>query len=912
MAYHGIQTYTPYPANPNAAANARPSHDTSSALRCPSSSPTNSRSDESINVSTKDTKASATAESVPASPASNTKNCEGATLQHDGAHANFTKQEEASNKPVPEAGGDYGTIIEVGTSTILLEDDTHLQHGDGSAESPVKAHEPAQCHTPTLASANDVPSKTDDDLPESPIKPHLIPRPGAPTPGRGRTLYLIDDDSDVGDCSLVVAEDSDVDDVLQVGQGSFTCDDSYDKVPPLDRANLTMSTATNALDLALSNDTSDSHSTIEWLNINSRDDVQHFIINYYRLSLEDLRDSLEEAIEDVNYLAESITAAQEGFAVQPIPSAHGHTQAMDIDLDAVFGGQGATDLGDDDAQFEAVSRNGENDEKEDLVLPYASDLLARRAQGLRLSEFIPTGEEAINAICAAFNHKWFEYDLKGAKLAAAEAAYVRFSQGLDTLKRNGLVSCQGPAESKRMLDWSQKERDSVALSPYDPRSSKLEMLRYAIRKPKQSVVSSVDPSWQHYNFFGQTVDLRSTTPATVSLLVQLRADPEKLPRNPFSREGVILSQANKYIDPVAYDGPLEFLSLRGTAFKEQTTGYVLKLNDREGYFGDLFDGETVFKEFEVIRDHFLANDCHITMQRPCLMDYEGQAYCGQRDRDINEPAPTEFFRKRNGEGKIVHWILPKEEKPSERYSKLWMAQSVDDADFGQPSCPAREQQELSEGPHELSVIADEEEQADTVLLQEVQIIDNCLSKSDNFQPVQVGASAAKMLGEDVPESGYFSEGPEAVDVNVQREAAKKDVEEYYPLNPYIPGQQRVYEECESVVEEISEEEIARQISKLLEQTFGEGEEVQQQSGDSASEKDFSDEDKQRSSRATTPPCIHSVAEAKLAVETAPTSPSACEPAAPAEPEEEEEEGLSKYAFGYAACMFGIGWVLSMW
>lgn len=803
MAYHGVRTYMPYPANPCAATNARPSHDTTA---------TSSNSSPSTNGSNSDQSARSSAVSSP-----------------------------------PTTTCDDDATAELAIPTDALEDETCGELEDDGMHSPLKGHEglPLCASTP----AHDTEHDLDESYFESPVKAHLLVRPGAPTPGRGRTQYLSGSDSDEDDRLYVVVEDSVIDDVFGSSKQSLTWDDSYDKFPSLDRASLIPSTNAKALDLALEYDTPkitcNMQTNLDWLHLDSRDDIDEIIISYLQLSRPGMHEYLQEAIEEVESLI--------------VPSASApQFSAMDINLDDFFGGQGATDLAEDDFQTETVPYNSE-EEKKIVAMSQASDLLALRAQGLPLSEFIPTGQQAYNTLLAVFHRKTlegFEYNLEGAKIAAADVAYFHLSQGLDTLKRNGIVTRQYPSASKRMPDWTEREHDSAILLPYDPQCCKMKMLRYTIAKPKQSTVSCVDPAWRHFNFFGHTVDLRSITPATVSLFVQLLAH-DKPWREELSRVGVLLSQANKYIDPVVYDGPEELLSLHGTAFKDQTTGYVSKLNSREGFFGDLFDGETIIKGYLDICDYFLANRYHNDMQRPCIMDYEEQAYKGDRDSVISAPAPREFFRKRDAQGKIVHWNLPGLKKPATICSKLWVARSVDDEDFDGPPWPLREVRALLEAPHKPSEIVEEE-------------------------PV----------------------------------ICDSDVEEYSPLNPTIPGMQRTYEEWEP--EEMSEEEVDRQFAALIKQAAaGQDNEAQPQSGDSSSVQD-SDEGTNSLSWATTPPppivseskpsssnvYDSALSFSKISVinDTPPCAPTTTTEST----ESDETEGLSKYAFAYGAFMIGIG------
>ncbi|KAI4286631.1 MAG: hypothetical protein L6R35_004119 [Caloplaca aegaea] len=750
---------------------------------------------------------------------------------------------------------------------------------------------PATSEPGTPISINQAPLFPPDDeidLPESPIKPHLLERPGAPTPGRGRTRYDIDGDSDDGeDFSYTMAEDLSEDDVFGDGEASHTWEDPYALLPH-GRAGS-------------------------------------------RLSMASVEKDAPRASFDLDEMA-TLSAPDSQESVMVIEESSSAQQSLDIDLDEVFG--------EDTADFE--------EDGEDIVMSHASDLLARRTQGLLLSRFIPTGRNACEALRAAFQFKDWNYNLRHAKVAAAEVAYHFFSEGLYDLKDNGFAIRQYPMESEHSIEWKSRQRDVAALIPYDPRSCKAEMLRYAMRKPQRVIVSHVDPHSRHYNFLGEIINLRSKTPATVSFFVQLSATVKPY-RNEFSRIGVVLSQANKYIDAVIYDGPPELLSHRGTALQEQTTGYVSKLNDYEGSFGDDFDGGTTIKGFHDICNHFLANNWHINLQRPCIMDYEEQAHRGDRDLLLNEPAPREFFRKRNGQGVIEHWCLPGAIKPQSRASKLREVQSVDDDDHDGPLSPR--------GPVDFS----DEQCEDSSLVGEE-------AGKDTVSPSQIAQ---------VNDSGYISEKHESSNTEARPEAKDTSVEEYDPLNPGIPGLYRIlYDDDYNKAEEVSDGEIRPCVTDLLETTgcHNVGNDIQQSSGDSSSEQD-SDEDKHLDRPITPPspfspvtdhfppsfdevyssalsyskisPCVLDTPEPKglgsvgeetsKAVDVARHDTPSCLSSGAIEPEpeeaalesdpavtttttppfhiaptEEEKEGLSRYAFGYGTLMFGIGIVLSMW
>ncbi|KAL8718800.1 MAG: hypothetical protein Q9225_004110 [Loekoesia sp. 1 TL-2023] len=852
---------------------------------------------------------------------------------------------------------------------------------DDFCDSPIKPYELSRPCAPTPARARGMRYDPEDSLFESPVKACNIPRPEAPTPARGRIQYL-DIGSDPEDDSCVIEEDVNTNDVFGIHKPSLTCDDTHHALPPLDRSSIVLSPLADALNIDFGKEKSTINPQVDWLDLASQEAVKEVFANYHLLSRKAMGELLHDAIESVGTMTLPNSRARRLFAAQSLPLVDRHAQDVEIDLYAAFGGQGATDLGDEDVTYqgayfvasrpdEGASPVEEKAEESTEIVAYASTLLAAKTHGLPLSEFVPTGQKAQDALLTAFDFvisKGFSYNFEGAKLAASEVAYSYFCQGLDTLKRNGFVARQYPSESERSKRWSLVHRDSAALLPYHPCSLKTDMLRYTIRKPKKSATSASDSSLKHYNFFGDVISFRSTTPATVSLFVQMVA-PRKPLLHQLSREGVIMSQANKYIDVVAYNGPEELLSLHGTAFQDQTTGYVVKVNDHRGQFGDLFDGESVIKSFEEIWDHYLIQDWQYTMQWPYKMDYEDQAHCGARDWNINGVAPTEFFRTRNAKGRIVHWDNVEIPKPIQVLSKLKEVQSVDGEDLEDELSRPREIQELSED-HELSAIV-EEEGEEVVHPCKAQVVVEHQPNSETSEPTLVAAPAVNSSREDGCDSGYISEDLEAINANIQCKLNEQDDQEYSPLDLCIPGLRAVDEDWQP--DEIPEDEALRYVDDLFNRACGGssnifatpendsniketgteafvgdfnqfckpppeeiegykgfwtvGDENQQQSGDSSSE----NEEKQQSSRATTPPSPATSNNSTLSlspisvvvdsppyisnpIESKPTNDYTAIEAAAAEPSEkpQEEGGLSKYAATYAAFIFSASVVLSFW
>ncbi|KAL8726601.1 MAG: hypothetical protein Q9166_006636 [cf. Caloplaca sp. 2 TL-2023] len=263
-----------------------------------------------------------------------------------------------------------------------------------------------------------------------------------------------------------------------------------------------------------------------------------------------------------------------------------------------------------------------------------------------------------------------------------------------------------------------------------------------------------------------------------------------------SREGVILSQANKYIDPILYDGPELLLSLTGSALQNQTVGYATKLNDNDRHFGDLIDGETTVKdEANISQSHCAQIEHYLHMQQPYFVTKDDVGDC-----QVNAPGyrpPKQSHWKRDAEGKRVYWDDIKVPRPVYRCSPLRHVWSVDE----------------------------EEERAVSFFADEVRSMDEQQSLQATFQSTAVEVSMAVTLKNDGGDSGYASEELEAAQ-SIKKSNTKgtdgvvpdpsPDVEEYSPFALSIPGLRAVHEDWQP--EEMPEDEGRMYADELFLQT----------------------------------------------------------------------------------------------
>ncbi|KAL8701623.1 MAG: hypothetical protein Q9201_004808 [Fulgogasparrea decipioides] len=478
------------------------------------------------------------------------------------------------------------------------------------------------------------------------------------------------------------AANSGVDDVPKHEEASeemiITCPDPSSQLSPLDRPNFKTSALLIALDIGNNHHNLQNICThLDWLDLAPRNDMKEIVLGYHQMSPRAIREYLEEANNSVSKLTMPIPPAPDSVVDVPSAPVNYVPSTLDIDLNAIFGGQGATDLDDD----EEIPRANEEDEEVDVVFSYAQSLLDNRRIGLPLSHYFPSSQRIDGSIWIAFQSRPFPYNGEGARLVASEVAYEYFRKCLETLREEGSVLRPMLAEADRSKGWFFQQPDRAGKLPYDPRPCKGETLRHDISKSGRTDAGAVRSRFEHFNFFRQRVQFRSTTPATVSLYAQTVCQRKPI-HHCMSRQGVIMSQANKYIDPVYYNGPQELLLLEGTAFQDQTTGYVVKVNDPRGAFGDHFDGETAIRDLDDIDAYHLASQWHTTrMQQPYIMDHREHSQSALADVKINAPAyhpPKETYRKRNAQGACVQWALTGASKPIDTPSKLSFVQSVND------------------------------------------------------------------------------------------------------------------------------------------------------------------------------------------------------------------------------------------
>ncbi|KAL8713046.1 MAG: hypothetical protein Q9220_002906 [cf. Caloplaca sp. 1 TL-2023] len=694
---------------------------------------------------------------------------------------------------------------------------------------------------------------------------------------------------------------------------------------------------------------------IDWLDLTLNDDQLETIDGYYRLSRKDIQDLLDIAEDSVANLILSMPEMSRMTNTYCGETQEGDGQTFEIDLDAFFDGQGATDLDEEEEALETAT-----DEEEEIEVGLNMENMAEVATGEEDEIDIATVEETLDTVTG----RWTalanaEILLHKRPKDARLAPFVRYDQRLEdhlewvfnskglpynSSTREGKVSRPILGELERSQDWFFQQPDKFGYFPYDARR------HYAETPPDaandfQEPEEPVNNRHLHYNFFCDRVLLRSETPATVSLYAQLVAGRKRM-RCSLSREGVILSQANKYIDPVAYAGPVELLRLEGSALQDQTTGYVCRANDSLGHFGELSEEDACIMDFDTIcRDH-TANGNHVEMQRPYIMDHKAHASAAMGDLVFNGPSASPP-QSRNWRHDRKGNVLP---KSAYLCSKLSYTEYAYDHCDDNKSTKSQDPLTVMEGPeyqHTLLVTEEAEERvhsADEELghLQEREISSPPATHDD--------------IGSD---SGYASDPHPDVEKledhsrepgNMEGCEASSTSEEYSPLNPFIPGLRAAEPEAYQPLE-ITEAEVDRDFEALLRQMYlgnaatavhgvtlveeptvivsddrskthgsrGDGASSSSSSTESTDDDDDAgeheaEEEGQQSTGPTTPTSstFSDHPDPKISTPAKEQQPSQRSENCPATPEEKPYNDFSDYSRAYGFTVIVIGVVMSLW
>lgn len=247
--------------------------------------------------------------------------------------------------------------------------------------------------------------------------------------------------------------------------------------------------------------------------------------------------------------------------------------------------------------------------------------------------------------------------------------------------------------------------------------------------------ASAEPEFHHLNFMGNPVYHKSSTPAEVSLWLVCTAH-EKPGFHPFSRQGVITSQAMKLIDPFMYSGSEDLLQTPGGKLRDVVTGLVHKAYNGQGTWrSDRYDwdeAQPINFEFEYGTVYKCTDDSddYGSLQKPHWMSRDD---C--EDTILND-------------GKGCFPPKPFRSNPDETFkptpSKLCVVES---ADYGsleaEPVMPCLQSAEKAipevASPEEASAVADFELGDDEVEVISGQVDEDIEAVSDNSYGSQSSA-----------------------------------------------------------------------------------------------------------------------------------------------------------------------------
>ncbi|KAL9046176.1 MAG: hypothetical protein Q9214_000921 [Letrouitia sp. 1 TL-2023] len=297
--------------------------------------------------------------------------------------------------------------------------------------------------------------------------------------------------------------------------------------------------------------------------------------------------------------------------------------------------------------------------------------------------------------------------------------YINFNNSIyesgDNLDERPVASKRHLVEADRSVDWFFACEDSQR--PFDPRTLRTELLSYTRKKEPGG-----EKPCHHLNFLREEVAYPSATPSAVSAWA-MTVGQCMLPKDPFSREGVLTAQATRLVDPVSFDGSCEIgADLHGSQLRDAFTGRVAKVNCDIGCWSSEAPSEDVEPTWLLPTDelftYHMCNVSHENMQQV----HRIHAFADLADYTPNFKGPTFFqdsFRRRNVEGEVIR-CGGGEPEPIPVLSKLSIVHNVDEDDSDDNSgvvheetCGSIEESKLNRICRTLPSITEEVEIDDT-------------------------------------------------------------------------------------------------------------------------------------------------------------------------------------------------------
>ena len=164
-------------------------------------------------------------------------------------------------------------------------------------------------------------------------------------------------------------------------------------------------------------------------------------------------------------------------------------------------------------------------------------------------------------------------------LAVGSVTYTSLHEAHTQYVNNGDYQRPKLEESERPCGWDSASKAYEAEPLYCPVPHLTEQSATQLKDNDVLVHSTL----HHESYLGQPIKHKTSTSPEISLWVTLFASRKNAPFPPFTREGVLASQATKFVDPYQYTGPQHLLDkFTGTKLQNEIAGYVNRIYTGEG------------------------------------------------------------------------------------------------------------------------------------------------------------------------------------------------------------------------------------------------------------------------------------------------------------------------------------------
>ena len=206
------------------------------------------------------------------------------------------------------------------------------------------------------------------------------------------------------------------------------------------------------------------------------------------------------------------------------------------------------------------------------------DVRNQTAQKPRLEKYI-LGDITGQASEEFANLRTGLWNAKGWAITVGNVKYDKLIEAHKYHYNKGYYQHPRLEEAERSCDWSWESKVSEVGGPLYPRTSLNEDLP---SPPKNAGIADAGLH-HHVNYLNYPVKTKTSTSPEISLWLTNFACRRNASFDPLTRQGVLVSQATKHIDPYQYTGPPEFLDVySGTQLQNAITGYVNRVYSPRG------------------------------------------------------------------------------------------------------------------------------------------------------------------------------------------------------------------------------------------------------------------------------------------------------------------------------------------